>query len=403
MGCPCGSSPGIDSPMPDPTAMPSRSVAADQSLLPIYLCCLAFGLQAGTGMPLIPLGLEQQGVDRFTIGIVSAAWGLGMLATTSRVPALAERLGAVPLICAGTVANSAVCVALAYTEGVALWFGLAFLSGSLGAVPWVVSETWINLVVEEKRRGRAVAIYATMVALGLAGGPLVLQLVGVYGPRPFLLAAALGIPVVLPLLLFVRHAPSLQPGPHGSVAGILLLAPVILLAGMTSGLGEQSAMSFLPIFALDSGVSAEIGASWLSAFVIGNLALQWPIGWMADHVDRRLLLAGCAAASALLAGLVAAIDPSDAIVFLVLMLWGGASFGIYTVGLALLGQKFSRGDMVRANAAFAMVYTLGGLIGRPTAGAAMDAVGRAGLPLTVAVFYVLAALAALVAFQRRER
>ena len=383
--------------------MPVRSAAADQSLLPIYLCCLAFGLQAGTGMPLIPLGLEQQGVDRFTSGIVSSAWGLGMLATASRVPALAEQLGAVPLICAGTLANSAICVALAHTEGVTLWFVLAFLSGSLGAVPWVVSETWINLVVEESRRGRVVALYATMVALGLAGGPLVLQLVGVYGPRPFLLAAALGIPVVLPLLLFVRRAPSIQPSEHGSVAGYLLLAPVILLAGMTSGLGEQAAMAFLPIFALDSGVSAQTGATWLSAFVIGNLALQWPIGWMADHVDRRLLLAGCAAASALLAGLVAAIDPRDAIVFLVLMLWGGASFGIYTVGLALLGQKFSRGDMVRANAAFAMVYTLGGLIGRPTAGAAMDAFSRVGLPLTVAVFYLLAALAALLAFQRRER
>lgn len=386
--------------MPDPIAMSSRSAASDPSLLPIYLCCLAFGLQAGTGMPLIPLGLEQQGVDRFTIGIVSAAWGLGMLVTTSRVPALAARLGAVPLICAGTVANSAICVALAYTEGVALWFGLAFLSGSLGAVPWVVSETWINLVVEEKRRGRAVAIYATMVALGLAGGPLVLQLVGVYGPRPFLLAAVLGIPVVLPLLLFVRAAPSIRASGQGSVAAILRVAPVILLAGMTSGLGEQAAMSFLPIFALDSGVSARTGVSWLSAFVIGNLVLQWPIGWMADHVDRRLLLAGCAAASALLAGLLAAIDPSDAIVFLVLTLWGGASLGIYTVGLALLGQKFSHGDMVRANAAFAMVYTLGGLIGRPVAGAAMDAVGRTGLPLTVAAFYLLAALTVLAAFHR---
>ena len=46
------------------------------------------------------------------------------------------------------------------------------------------------MVVEEKRRGRVMAIYGILVALGLALGPLVLQVVGVYGARPFLVCAA---------------------------------------------------------------------------------------------------------------------------------------------------------------------------------------------------------------------
>ena len=44
------------------------AAAPSRSLLPIYLCCLAFGLQAGTGMPLVPLALERQGVDNLGIG-----------------------------------------------------------------------------------------------------------------------------------------------------------------------------------------------------------------------------------------------------------------------------------------------------------------------------------------------
>ena len=47
------------------------------------------------------------------------------------------------------------------------------------------------------------------------------------------------------------------------------------------------------------------------------------------------------------------------------MLWGGISFAIYPVGLALLGQHFHGGDIARANTAFSMLYILGGLIGRP--------------------------------------
>ena len=65
--------------------------------------------------------------------------------------------------------------------------------------------------------------------------------------------------------------------------------------------------------------------------------------------------------------------------------WGGPEWtGDLAVGLAVLGQRFSGGDIARANAAFTIVYTLGGLVGRPIAGGAMDAFGRSGLSLTLA-------------------
>ena len=84
-----------------------------------------------------------------------------------------------------------------------------------------------------------------------------------------------------------------------------------------------------------------------------------------------------------------------------MLLWGGISFAIYPVGLALLGQHFKGGDIARANTAFSMLYILGGLIGRPLTGAAMDAVGDPGLGWTLAFFYSVAAIAALLAFRRR--
>ena len=37
---------------------------------------------------------KREGADRFTIGLVSAAWAVGMLAFGSRIPWLAARLGA---------------------------------------------------------------------------------------------------------------------------------------------------------------------------------------------------------------------------------------------------------------------------------------------------------------------
>ncbi|MBS0540754.1 MAG: MFS transporter [Proteobacteria bacterium] len=370
-------------------------------LLPVFVSCFAFGLQAGTGMPLVPLALEHRGVDNFVIGIVSAAWGVGMIATAHFIPAMAARLGAVRLISACVLLNAAISVVFAFTSDTALWFGLCVLSGVVGGVPWVVSEIWINLVTDESRRGRAVAVYSTLVALGLAVGPLVLQVAGVYGPRPFLVNAALGLLVILPLLPNWRLAPPIRPTGSGGFARVIALAPVALLAALACGLGGQGAFSFLPIFAVGAGVAPETGAMWLSAFVIGNLVLQWPIGWMADHLDRRAVLAGCALASAALTAALPLIDATGPAVLGVLLLWGGVSFAIYSVGLALLGQRFRGGDIARANAALTSVYTAGGMIGPPIAGTALDLVGRPGFGLSIAGFYLVAGVGAVLALRRR--
>jgi len=381
---------------------PAESAASPwRPLLPVFAACGAIGLQVGVALPLVPLALERQGADKLTIGVVAAAWAIGMLATASHIPRLAARFGAVPFIIAAVLAGSAITVAYTLTDSVIAWFVLTFLHGAVGGVPWVVSEIWMNVVVEEKHRGRVMGVYAMLVALGLALGPFVLQVVGVYGPAPFLTSAALALLVAVPLLPYWKTAPQIEHPADSGYTAVIVGAPLAMLAAFACGLGEQVAFSFLPVYAVGAGVSAQTGALWLSAFVIGNVILQWPIGWMADHFDRRAVLAGCTLASATLVALLPAVSVQSLMIVGVIMLWGGLSFAIYPVGLALLGQRFGGGDIARANTAFSMLYIFGGLVGRPLAGAAMDAVGDPGLGWTVALFYSIAAVAALLALHRR--
>ena len=250
-------------------------------------------------MPLVPLALERQGADKLTIGIVAAAWAIGMLAFGAHIPQLAARFGAVPLIVVAVVAGSARHGGLhADRQPRGVVRAQPSCTASIGGVPWVVSEIWMNVVVEEKRRGRVMGVYAMLVALGLALGPLVLQVVGVYGPAPFLTCAALALLVAVPLLPYWKTRAGDRAHGRQRLHDRRVAAPLAMFAGFACGLGEQVAFSFLPVYAVGAGVSAETGALWLSAFVIGNVILQWPIGWMADHIDRRAVLAGCTLASA---------------------------------------------------------------------------------------------------------
>ena len=167
-----------------------------------------------------------------------------------------------------------------------------------------------------------------------------------------------------------------------------------MFAAFACGLGEQVAFSFLPVYAVGAGVSAETGALWLSAFVMGNVVLQWPIGWLADHSDRRPCWPAARWPAPCWCWLLPLVPAQSPAVIGVVLLWGGISFAIYPVGLALLGQRFRGGDMARANTAFSLLYILGGLVGRPLTGAAMDAFGDPGLGWTLAVFYAVAAICA---------
>ena len=351
-------------------------------------------------MPLVPLALEREGADKFTIGVVSAAWAVGMLAFGTRIPALAARLGAARAIVLAVVIGSAITLAYTVTSGPLAWGILSFLHGVVGGIPWVVSEIWMNVVVEEKRRGRVMAIYAIMVALGMALGPLVLQVVGVYGPMPFVACAVLALLVAVPLLPYWSSAPRITHERNSGYMAVIAVAPLAMFAGFSCGLGEQVAFSFLPVYAVGAGVPAELGALWLSTFVMGNVVLQWPIGWMADHFDRRAVLAGCTAVSAALMVLLPFVPAQSHGVVVVILLWGGISFAIYPVGLALMGQHLRGGDIARGNTAFSMLYIVGGLVGRPLTGAAMDLFGEPGLGWTLAGFYAAAALAALLAMRR---
>ncbi|WIM11839.1 MFS transporter [Enhydrobacter sp.] len=382
--------------------MSPNSVPARRPLVPILAACAAAGLLAGASWPLVPLALERQGVDKASIGVIAAAWGIGMLLTATRIPRLAARYGTVPLMVGAVVVGAAVSVAYTFTSSPIVWFALNLTHGAVDGVPWVLSEIWINMVVEERHRSRAMAIYAILIAAGMALGPFVLQAVGVYGPLPFLTCALIALLIALPLLPYWKSAPAIAPQAGSGFVAVVLAAPLAMLAAFSTGVGEQVAFSFLPVYAVGAGVAPKTGALWLSAFVVGNLVLQWPIGWLADRVDRRAVLAGATMASAALVLLLTLAPAHSPIVLVIVLLWGGISFGIYPLGLALLGRRFRHGDIARANTVFSMLYIGGGLVGQPLTGAAMDQFGDVGLGWTLAFFYVVAATGALLALRGSE-
>lgn len=383
-------------------APPSQAGAS--ALWPVYVAIFGAGVMMGTSIPIVPLALEERGVDRTTIGLSGALWSVGLLVFGAYIPRWAERVGAVTLIWIALIGSAVIQLVQAFTLDLPvwailiLWSALRFVQGAAVGIPWLVTEIWINLVVEERRRARALALYSTLIAGGLATGPLVLQVVGVTGAAPFVACAVLTLAVGLPLLA-ARAAPRIEPEAGGRLMDTVWIAPVAMLAALAAGTGETVVFTFLPVYGVEIGVDAKQATLWQTAFVIGNLVLQMPIGWLADRLPRLGVMLACVLSSVVASAILPFLGASPWTVWPLLVIWGGASFGIYTVGLTILGQRFAAGDMARANAAFVMIYTVGSLVGPPISGAAMDIFGGRGLGWSLAVAYALCALA-MVAMRR---
>ena len=355
-----------------------------------YLSAIAVGLAIGGFIPLVALALEKRGIEPWIIGANASSAALGIIAVAPFVPAIMARLGVARSMIGGIVIGTGCMVAFPFVEAVWGWFVLRFVGAAGVAIHWVLSETWMNAVATENGRGRALAVYVTLMAGGFAMGPALIGMVGTDGYLPFMIFA-LALAVSAFPLVFVRHlGRGLTVGGVGSPFLLARAAPTVLAAAITTGLYDAAIMPFLPIWGLRLGFEVATAVGLLTWFLLGNAILQLPIGWLADRFDRRGVLLLCGAVGIAGPLMVPFFVGGPVLLGVFLVVWGGFAFGPYTVGLTMIGERFRGGELAAANAAFVMCFEIATLSGPPLAGVAMDIWephGLMGLLTIVAILF----------------
>jgi len=350
-----------------------------RSLAAVIAAAGSAGLTFGYTVPLLALMLERQGYSQSEIGINAAAGPLAAIMMGPLIPRMMQWIGPLKAMLWGVAGSVLALVLMPVLTGLWPWFALRFLLGGFGAIQWIVSEIWIVSLAAPEQRGRAISLYMVTLSGGFALGPLMIDQVGIEGDLPLLVAAAC-IAASAPLLLLARGLePILPPSPKAAFAHAFAAAPLVMMAAFLAGFTDQGALSHLAIFAERKGLSTDMAILLLTIMVAANLVLQPAIGWLADRSDRRRLLILCGVIFfAVPLGLEFGFH-EDLVLWPLLVLWGGASLGIYTVALTILGDRFEPARLAAANAAVVALYQLGAILGPPAGGAGMDAFGNAGL------------------------
>ncbi|MBN8534749.1 MAG: MFS transporter [Rhizobiales bacterium] len=352
------------------------------------------GVSLSVSGPLLSLEMERWGTPSTMVGLSAALAGLGNLLTVPFVPRLARWIGVKTLIAIMLALSAGLHVAFWFVPGFFVWSAFRFvLGGSIGTL-FVLSEYWIASGADPARRGIVMGAYSTALGMGFAIGPMLLSLTGTTGALPYVATAVVILTGAVPLLLIGREAPRVDGHAKAPVISFIRIAPAATFAALTVGALEIGAFTQLPIHGLRLGLLETDSAKLVSAFAIGNVLLQIPVGWLADRFDRRKVLLGIALSAIMLAASLLITGNGFWPNALVLMGLGGLVGALYTVGLAHLAHRFTDADLVSANAAFVMLYSVGQMAGPPLIGAGIDIAGGSGLPIVVVL--VASAYAGLV-------
>ena len=339
-----------------------------------------FAVAQGLTYPLLSFILERQGTTPGLIGLSAAMTPLGFIVSAPFIPARARRMGGARLAILCSMLAPLTLIAIALKQDLWLWMPLRFLLGFFANPLYVISETWLISITPAARRGRIMGLYSSVVSAGFAIGPLSLGLVGTHGWPPFMTGITAFLLCGLIILAVVRRLPKMpHDGGAASVGRFFALAPLLLFAVFAAAAFEQVPLSLFAVYGAALGGSEERIASLITCFIAGNAALQILLGHMAERFGSARTMLFCALAS--LAGcLLLTATFSSWLVWPLVFAWGGVSFGIYTVSLIQLGERFSGQALIAGNAAFALVWGVGGIVGSPATGLSMQLIGHQGLP-----------------------
>ncbi len=345
---------------------------------------------AGYNAPLFSTRLDAMGYSDSLIGWNAAANAIAPFFMAPLAPAILARWGLPRVMIVAAFLEAVLFLACIEAPGFWGWSAIRLAMGAIGGVSWVAGEVWIAAAAPAAMRGRVLAVYNSCFAAGTAGGPLFLDWVGPAGALPFVAAAVLLVVSAIPVIWARRLAPAMtEAGPRpsiGMLATPLRRSPVPMALNLAFALVFMALWTFMPVYAADTGYDVGRAYRQLTAFAIGSIVLQLPIGWAIDRGSSRLtgllLLVATLAAVATLDLFVR--DPLlDLAYFFVL---GGAASGLYVVALTIIGATFRGAGLSAAVTTFTLMWSVGALVGPPVVGAVNDLLGPAGLPVSLALF-----------------
>ncbi|MFA5596316.1 MAG: MFS transporter [Pusillimonas sp.] len=374
-------------------------ISAVMSFSSLYLATLLLLLGTGLFNTYLGIRLAEAQVSELWVGSLIAVYYLGLVLGARNGHRLIGRVGHIRAYAASAAVVTVVVLAQALVDNLWVWVVLRFLAGLAMVTQFMVIENWLNEQTENASRGKVFAFYMVFSGLGTVLGQFSLTLFPSLDFQPLVFAAMCSVLCLVPIALTRRlHPANLEPAPlmpRYYMSRVPVSLAVVFITGALTG----AFYGLGPVFAYKQNLTGDQVAMFVAVAVAAGLLSQWPMGWLADRMDRALLMRINAVA----------------LVLVSIPLWGwmvmpywvllavSACFGVFQFTLYPIASAFANDNVeperrVGLSAIVLMIYGLGACLGPMAVGAFMR-------EISPDMFFVFVAVCAgvLVLYVRPQR
>jgi MFS family permease len=360
-------------------------------------------LMVGNGLQGTLLGVRGaiEGFSTLELSIVMSAYFAGFLGGSRMAPEMIRRVGHIRVFAAlGSMISAALVLFPVLTDPIS-WTVLRVIIGFCFSAVYVTAESWLNNAATNETRGKALSIYMVVQMAGIVSAQGLLVLGDPSGYTLFIVLSVLVSLSFAPILLSATPTPAFETTKPMSLREVLAVSPlgcagIFVMGGVYSAMFGMSA-----VYGTEAGLGLGQISMFVASFYVGGLLLQYPIGWISDRMDRRVLIL----AISVLAAALAVVGVLGGGLFWLLLsaafLFGGMANPLYALLVAYTNDFLEHEQMAAAGGRLIFINGVGAIFGPLAVGAIMGAIGPSGYFIYLAV--LMATLAVYAAYRMTVR
>lgn len=369
-----------------------------QVLSSAWALLLGMGLlMVGNGMQGTLLGIRGalEGFSTFEMSIVTSAYFVGFLGGSRLAPGMIRRVGHVRVFAALASLISAVMILYPTFPNVVVWTLGRVLIGFCFSAVYVTAESWLNNAADNSNRGQALSLYMIVQTLGIVAAQGLLLTADPSGFVLFVIPSVLVSVAVTPILLSISPTPAFDTTKPMSLRELVSFSPLGAIGMAVVGAIFAAQFGMSAVYGAEAGLSVAQITTFVSSFFIGAVVMQFPIGWLSDRMDRRVLVIGVSIVG--FAASMVGMLYGDAFPMLLgaAFILGGMLNPLYSLLIAHTNDYLEHEDMAAASSGLVFINGLGAVGGPVLVGWMMSTtLGTSGFWLyTAALFAFLVAYA----------
>lgn len=336
---------------------------AGQGIFPLLISAgILLGANGLIGT-LVAVRAAIEGFPDVSIGLMGTAYFIGFFGGCVATPKLIVRAGHIRVFAALSALAAIATLGFVLLFDVAVWILLRMVIGFAFSGLSMVVESWLNERAASADRARVLSLYRIVDLGAVTGGQFLLPIIGAGGYEIFAVTAILFTSALIPISLSRAVSPKPPETTRLRPLWVWRLSPVAVAGCITLGMTNGAFRTIGPVYADAMGLSIDQVALFMSLGIAGGALLQYPLGWLSDRADRRIVLliatAGAACASLYLANGAETVNA----VLLGSFLFGSFALPLYSLSAAHANDHAKPGEFIGLAAGLTLFYALGASVG----------------------------------------